>query len=144
MATHLGIALPRRISRTGWLGFHHVMRAMDPREDRGLPQHPADEPIDCRDCGGDGEVGEQVPVSCERCGGEGAVLDGNVDLLVQLRPARLLARCVAARRPAYESIRRRAVMPCSGLGAMEMRARAQMCANEADRAVAAFRLAVAA
>ncbi len=144
MAMHLGIPLPRNLSRSGWVGFHHVMRAMDPRQDRGLPQHPANGPIECPDCGGDGEVGEMQPVSCERCCGEGGILDGHVDLLEQIQRARLLAHSIATRRPAYESIRRRAAMPCSGLGAMEMRARAQMCVNETDHAVAAFSRAVAA
>lgn len=150
--------LPRTITRSGWLGYQHAIRDSQDRIGNGLPHHPANDMIDCPDCDGSGEnilnnttphgFGPDpqcdYPVTCARCYGYGSIEDGWIDPLVQLRRQRWLLKFRASAKAAdyrfhYTLFRLRAVMPCAGLSAMEMRARAALCANEAERALAAWR-----
>lgn len=154
--------LPRTITRSGWLGYQRAVRESVDRVASGLPHHPTNDLIDCPDCDGAGEHARNdtnphgygpdpqcdYTVPCARCNGTGRVEDGVIDLLVQLRRKRWWLKFPASPRASeyryhYNSVRRRAVMPCSGLSAMEMRARAALCVNEAERAAAAWRRAAA-
>ena len=154
-------SLPRAITRTGYQGMReHVRNAVDCREDRGLPPHPRNSLIDCPECLGAGELTRNdspsndpqcaYEVTCMACAGTGDLLDGTVDPLLQMalyRRQRQIARHtnhLPYAKAKYRYWRRLALAKGCGLSAMHMRATAQLCANEAERGVAAFRRAVAA
>lgn len=131
--------LPRSTTRLGYLSVRKHKRDCElKREERGLPHHPANALIDCPACEGTGErtyndsrIGDpqcEYGVACGECSGSGNLIDGQVDVLQQLRTER------RARNWRYTAFRMRATRPCSGIKAMEMRAKAQACVNEMERA----------
>lgn len=135
--------LPRSTTRFGYQTVRQHKRDCEvSREERGLPKHPANALIDCPACEGMGEricndsrTGDpqcEYPVTCGACSGSGNLLDGQVDVLQQLRSER------RARSWRYTAYRMRAMRPCSGIKAMEMRAKAQACVNEMERARAGW------
>lgn len=152
----IAFGLPRSTTRTGYASVRSHKRNCElSREERGLPLHPANGFIDCPSCHGTGEIyrndsGSGDPqceygLACAHCGGEGEIADGLIDpllLVAKYRKGRagwaMSERREADRRHYYSLYRMRAMRPCSGLAAAGMLARAQMCANEADRAVQAL------
>ena len=149
----IAFGLPRSTTRTGYASVRDHKRSIElTREERGLPLHPANAFITCSDCDGTGEhvrndsaSGDpqcEYGVACGRCGGEGEIADGLIDrllLVAKYRKGRfgwaMSERRAADRRHSYNLYRMRAMRPCSGLAAVDMRARAQMCANDAARAL---------
>lgn len=135
--------LPRSTTRVGYQSVRQHKRDCEPnREERGLAPHPANALIDCPACEGTGErtcndsrINDpqcEYGVTCSECSGSGNLVDGQVDVLQQLRTER------RARNWRYTAFRMRATRPCSGIKAMEMRAKAQACVNEMERAHAAW------
>ena len=145
--------LPRSTTRLGYATVRDHQRHCElSREERDLPLHPANDFIACPDCDGTGEhvrndsaSGDpqcEYGMACGRCGGEGEIADGLIDpllLVAKYRKGRfgwaMSERRAADRRHSYNLYRMRAMRPCSGLAAVDMRARAQMCANDAARAL---------
>lgn len=145
--------LPRSTTRLGYATVRDHQRCCELcREERGLPLHPANAFIACPDCDGTGEhtrndsaIGDpqcEYVVACGRCNGEGEIADGLIDpllLVAKYRKGRfgwaMSERRAADRRYHYNLYRMRAMRPCSGLAAVDMVARAQMCANEMARAL---------
>lgn len=135
--------LPRSTTRVGYQSVRQHKRNLElTREERGLPPHPANALIDCPACDG---MGERIcndsrerdpqceyPVACSECSGSGNLVDGHVDVLQQMRSER------RARSWRYTAYRMRATRPCSGIKAMDMRAKAQACVNELERARAGW------
>ena len=127
--------------------YHAARRAardrMESREERGLPAHPANGWIYCPQCEGSGEVNQEwvaedheVSDSCPTCLGDGEVLDGHVDVLVQLRKVR--ARYVRRQPAPYGWMRKRALSG-SPLAQLRMIEAAIGCDLECRAAVRAWR-----
>lgn len=148
--------LPRSTTRIGYASVRGHKRSCElTRDERSLPQHPANGFIACPDCAGMGEhalsdsrIGDpqsEYAMVCDRCNGEGEIADGLIDpllLVAKYRKGRagwaMNERREADRRHYYSLYRMRAMRPCSGLAAAGMLARAQICANAADRALQAL------
>ena len=127
------------------------------REERGLSHHPDGSGTHvCPDCEGAGETIHNdtnphgfgsdpqcdEPVRCNTCMGSGEIADGVREVLSELHAARYRLRLrLKGARFSYESARRRAFMPVSGLAMAEMLAKATRCATETERGVAAMRVA---
>lgn len=149
----IAFGLPRSTTRTGYASVRDHKRSSElTREERGLPLHPANAFIACPDCDATGEhvrndsaSGDpqcEYGVACGRCGGEGEIADGLIDpllLVAKYRKGRfgwaMSERRAADRRHSYGLYRMRAMRLCSGLAAVDMLARAQMCANDMARAL---------
>jgi len=149
----IAFGLPRSTTRTGYASVRDHKRSSElTREERGLPLHPANGFIACPACDGTGElyrndsaIGDpqcEYGLACGRCGGEGEIADGQIDpllLVAKYRKGRfgwaMSERRAADRRYHYNLYRMRAMRPCSGLAAVDMLARAQMCANDTARAL---------
>lgn len=149
----IAFGLPRSTTRLGYALVRNNKRNCElTREERGLPLHPANDFITCPDCDGTGEhvrndsaSGDpqcEYGVACGRCGGEGEIADGLIDpllLVAKYRKGRftwaMSERRAADRRHYYSLYRMRAMRPCSGLAAVDMLARAQMCANHTASAL---------
>lgn len=149
----IAFGLPRSTTRTGYASVRDHKRSSElTREERGLPLHPANGFIDCPSCQGTGEhtrndsgCGDpqcEYVVPCGECSGTGEVKDGQIDPLVLVAKYRkgrftwaMSERRAADRRYHYNLYRMRAMRPCSGLAAVDMLARAQMCANDMARAL---------
>ena len=116
---------------------------MESREERGLPDHPANGWIYCPQCEGEGAINQEwvaedheTSEECPTCLGDGEVLDGHVDLLVQLRKVR--ARYVRRQRAPYGWMRKRALSG-SPLAQLRMIEAAIGCDLDCRAAVRAWR-----
>lgn len=98
--------------------YHAARRAardrMESREERNLPAHPENGWIHCPQCEGEGAINQEwvaedheTSEECPTCLGDGEVLDGHVDVLVQLRKVR--ARYVRRQPAPYGWMRKRAL-----------------------------------
>lgn len=97
------------MTRAGYSAARRQARdKADTREDRGLPHHPANDWIDCPECGGGGSHTRndswnrdpqcEYDVECCRCCGEGEIEDGHIDPLLRIRRLRVRARWTWSRR----------------------------------------------
>lgn len=149
--------LPRSITRSGYQGMRQNIRDRElSREERGLPQHPANAFVSCPDCFGTGEhmrndsangdPQTEYPVTCGACGGTGELQDGIVDpllLVAKYRKGRFSWAMSDFRRTErlhqYRLYRARAMKGCTGLAVADLRALAARRENELDRARASWR-----
>lgn len=137
-----------QLSRSAYAAQRRAERdARDMRTERGLPHHPdASGWAVCPACEGDGSHDRNdsplndpqcgYTVRCGTCYGDGYVRDGRApDLLLALRDAR--AAALRGREAfVYESLRRRAMCPVSGLAQADMLAMATRCVTAARRLAA--------
>lgn len=146
--------LPRSINRTGYHGLREYLRnAAESRNSLRTGAHPTNTLRDCPDCEGAGEtvVNNTNPhgfgpdpqcdesLTCTACAGSGRWIDGVVDPLVIMGQYRRQIRYGA--KASYSYWRRQAMRKTAGMAAMRMRAMAQLCVNESQRALAAWEVA---
>jgi len=151
------VLLPRSTTRSRYQAIRqHKRDAVDCREKRGLPLHPANGFIDCPACDGlgehtrnDSDIGDpqcEYGVTCGACGGTGEVQDGLIDpllLVAKYRAGRFTWAMSDLRRTErqhqYRLYRERAMKGCTGLAVADLRALAARRENELDRSHASWR-----
>jgi len=153
--------LPRSTTRTGYATVRGHQRSCDlSREERGLPQHPANGFIPCPSCKGLGTHTRndslladpqcEYTVACGECVGTGEVQDGLIDPLELMRTYRagmfagyMSERREADRRHYYSLYRMRAMRHCAGLNQVDMLFRLHQCGNELERSIASWKAVAA-